>query len=305
MKFGITVVTYNRISLLKECVDAIESQVFPASKVVVIDNASTDGTKEYLDQLAQNNTKYEVEHLSQNLGGSYGFYRGLEIIQNEDVDWILIIDDDAIINSDYLLEISKSIATNDYQAYSGTVKYNDIILYPHRKRLKSKIFVSHQIVPDAEYQQESFFYDFSSFCGLVVKRELVKVIGLPIKDYFIKFDDSEYSLRIRKYSKIMNVNSAQLNHKIKFEAQPKIRTCDWKRYYEIRNNINMGMKYTTSKPLYVAYILCKSFARLLVELYRLVRYRNKYNSAYAIPMFIVAPIDGLLGKTGKHQKYLP
>ena len=45
--------------------------------------------------------------------------------------------------------------------------------------------------------------------------------------------------------------------------------------------------------------------RFLQEVYRLLRYKNKYNSRYALPMFIQAPIDGLRGSVGKNRKYLP
>ena len=48
------IVTYNRINLLKECITAIlSSTVVP--DILVVNNASTDGTKEYLDEIIKNN----------------------------------------------------------------------------------------------------------------------------------------------------------------------------------------------------------------------------------------------------------
>ena len=44
------VVTYNRKALLLECVQAILRQSYPIEKIVIIDNASTDQTEEYLEE---------------------------------------------------------------------------------------------------------------------------------------------------------------------------------------------------------------------------------------------------------------
>lgn len=305
MKFGVAMVTFNRIKLLKECIEAIESQRYPVDKIVIIDNASTDGTRDYLDTIASKEEKIYVEHEKKNLGGSYGFYRALEVIKEFDVDWVLIIDDDAIIDKEYIQQISNEISKSDHLAYSGTVMCGEIVLYPHRKKINNRILMTFSNVPEQKYSEDFFSYDLSSFCGLVIKKELIAKIGLPKKEYFIKFDDSEYSLRILKYSEIINVNAAHLDHKITFEPSPKIRTCDWKRYYEIRNNINMGYNYTKCKPVFVIYTIIKSIARLIREIVIYMRYGNRYNSRYAIPMFIQAPIDGLLGKTGKSNKYCP
>lgn len=46
--YAVVVVTYNRLELLKECLKQVENQTVPAQKIIVVDNASTDGTAEYL-----------------------------------------------------------------------------------------------------------------------------------------------------------------------------------------------------------------------------------------------------------------
>ena len=42
------VVTYNRKEILLECIAAILSQTYPVHKLIILDNNSTDNTKEYL-----------------------------------------------------------------------------------------------------------------------------------------------------------------------------------------------------------------------------------------------------------------
>ena len=48
MKYGVVIVTYNRLELLKECLLCIDKQVKKFDSVLIVDNYSTDGTREYL-----------------------------------------------------------------------------------------------------------------------------------------------------------------------------------------------------------------------------------------------------------------
>ena len=72
---------------------------------------------------------------------------------------------------------------------------------------------------------------------MMIRTELVKKIGLPHAEYFIFHDDTEYSLRILKYSKFLVVSDAILNHKTKISVEKNPRRYTWKDYYEIRNKI--------------------------------------------------------------------
>ena len=118
MKFGVIIVTYNRLSLLQECLMNVFSQTVPFHQILVVDNHSTDGTAQYLDSLEY--SELTVLHLPENIGGAGGFARGLKEIAGGDCDWVLIIDDDAMIGSRYMEEIQHAITGNRYLAYSGT-----------------------------------------------------------------------------------------------------------------------------------------------------------------------------------------
>lgn len=109
MKFAVTIVTYNRLELLKECVQQVLSQTVPFSYICIVDNHSTDGTSKYLDQLVaetqtassdKNKPEFHILHLPENIGGAGGFAKGIDDLGKTDCDWILIIDDDAMIAAD-------------------------------------------------------------------------------------------------------------------------------------------------------------------------------------------------------------
>lgn len=57
MKATVVIVTYNRLELLKECLQCVENQTVKFDNIVVVDNKCTDGTSEYLKEYTQ---KYHI-----------------------------------------------------------------------------------------------------------------------------------------------------------------------------------------------------------------------------------------------------
>ena len=89
VKIIAVVVTYNRLNLLQRVVGALKGQSRKLDKIYIINNGSTDGTKEWLDV----QTGLNVIH-QENVGGSGGFYRGIQEASKEKCDWIWCMDDD-------------------------------------------------------------------------------------------------------------------------------------------------------------------------------------------------------------------
>ena len=271
MKLGVVIVTYNRLKLLKECVDACINQEEKFYKILVVNNASTDGTTEYLQQLNYKNL--EVINTGLNLGGAGGFYEGIKKAKDYEIDYLLLIDDDAILDTTYNKEIVKYMKEKDDNvcAYSGTVKTNNLIQTEHRRHLKKNFKCINSDLK--EYSNEYFDYELSTFCGLYIKMDIIRKIGLPEKDFFIWFDDTEYSLRICKYGKIRNINSTFLNHKTKIANSTGF---NWKSYYGLRNQIIIIKKYF-SKITLLKFILSMYKMIIAGKVLRILR-NNLYYS---------------------------
>lgn len=248
MKYSVVIVTYNRLELLKECLEHVLKQSLPFDVVYVINNNSTDGTTEYLQKLSQTNKTVITFNTGMNLGGAGGFSYGLSKIDAR-TDYVLIIDDDAIIDLDFIENIDKNIRP-EIQAYSGTVYRDGKIDTSHRRIISNRILLSKMDIPAESYEQTVFDIDIATFCGLMVSTKLVNTIGLPMKEYFIWYDDTEYSLRIRKHTRILNVSAARINHKVKSTVGTRQ---SWKSFYGYRNMWDMGMKYSTIPALFTVY----------------------------------------------------
>ncbi len=239
MKYSIVIVTYNRLELLKEAVAHALSQKMQPSHIVIVNNASTDGTEEYLKALETQYEQIIVKTLSNNTGGAGGFYYGLEMAHTLGDDWHVIIDDDAMLRKDFVSQLYVAIRKYpQLRCVAGAVYTDGEIVTDHRQHMIRPGFRFQKIEKEA-YESHAFTCDTASFCGLMIKDDLIDEIGLPEKDYFIWYDDTEYCVRIRKCTQILVITHAILDHKVAVSNEGWPRHYTWKDYYGIRNRICM------------------------------------------------------------------
>ncbi len=226
MKLTVVVVTYNRLEFLKKNLKSLCGQTRKPAEIIVVDNASTDGTKEFLAEFGKKHGLIHVVRLSENVGGSGGFARGLKEAIDRGADWVWMMDDDAIPFPDALYEIEKVMRTVPEKTGVLLSRITD----------KEKISKSDLIIPAIK----------GTFVGFAVRKEAVKKVGYPDSSFFIYADDYDYSVRIRKAGfDILKVNSSIIFHRdwarqrklFKFPfVKPKIPS--WKTYYLVRNTLN-------------------------------------------------------------------
>lgn len=288
--YAIIIVTYNRLTLLEDCLEHAIHQTFPASAIIVIDNCSTDGTADYLDALVgQSSIDIRVVHMGENVGGAGGFERGLRTAMHEtDAEWFMIIDDDAILDYD-CMELLEPNPESTTLAYACAVHTGDQIVTLHRRRDDTP-------VPVTEYSNDIFICDIASFCGLIVSRQLITQIGFPSANYFIWFDDTEYCMRMKPFTPIEVRPRAILNHKVELRSSTEeANNVSWKNYYGIRNSIKTYMKHHHWKHLVITiYRAFKSAVHQVV--------RGNIKTAR---LFLSAIVDALFNNMGKNQRYLP
>lgn len=300
MNYTAIIVTYNRLELLKECLSCVEEQTLKFDSIVLVNNCSTDGTNEFLNDYCQRNKSIHLINSTSNLGGAGGFALGVKNVP-ENADYVLFIDDDAMLEKDFLQRIDESMEEN-ISAYSGTISTENVIDTSHRRRLKNRVLMTKVDVPIDEYDQDSFYYDLATFCGLLVNKKVIDLIGLPKADYFIWYDDTEYCMRISQYSKIKNVNSARINHKTRLAKDAAI---NWKSYYGYRNQIDVGKRFSTSPFLYLSY-------RYAYHIFRIVQYTllsifslKKGNYKKYVKLHLDVLIDSHNNTLGINRKYYP
>ncbi len=231
-------ITYNRKELLRKCLAALGAQLQGEDRILVVDNASTDGTSALLDAEFPSLDRLS---LPENVGGSGGFYEGMKWAFDQGFDLLWLMDDDGIPAPDCLAKLrensdSRTVAV-PLQQDSGGRMYG---ISAWRKRV---VDVTPDIVGQTEPVAGPFLF---SFVGPLVPRAVVEAVGLPIREFFIWFDDYEYSLRIieRADLRVVAVPDALFFHDmgtnarvVRFLGWRSVRsdTSPWKTYYGIRN----------------------------------------------------------------------
>lgn len=302
MNIGVVIVTYNRFDKLKRCLAQYELQTYQPSHILVIDNASTDNTAKYLDEWMhmshQTSIQRSVIHNSQNTGGAGGFAEGIFHMLTEDVDWIWLADDDAYPDNkclERIMEYSNSIPSeNMHEIVSLSAKVVDIngeISELHRRKLHKGFFHVKEVpLWDDDFKTQAVEINIFSFVGTMIRSSAVKELGLPRKDFFIFYDDTEFSLRTQALGKHICVSSAVVIHD---SPEKKNDRYSWKNYYMFRNKLYTYRLYFPVR--YVICEICKIFFMILLH----------YNCSASWKQFSYALKDMLCQKTGRNHRFLP
>ncbi len=188
------VVTYNRKELLRRCLKAILAQTRPPETILVVNNASTDGTAAMLKQEFP-----EIRHLEmpENMGGAGGFHYGIAWAVERGFTWISVMDDDGqpapdcfarlLVSPDPSLQVRGALVLNE--ADESQLAFT---LYPTPNPIDTVIEAEKLAKGDIIHQY------ISPFNGLFIASSVVEAIGLPEKEFFFWGDEYEYFLRLKR-----------------------------------------------------------------------------------------------------------
>ncbi len=298
MKICAVIVTYNRLDKLKNSLKCFSDQLRKADEVIVVDNASTDGTSDWLSGWKEEveSFKKTVINTGSNLGGSGGFYTGLKYASESDCDWVWVSDDDAYPRADALKvaeEFLTSHAGENISAICSVVNEEGEISLNHRKNY----YVRHgrietELIPLGAYKREFFPLNAFSYVGTIISIPKLREVGLTKKEYFIWHDDAEHSLRLSEKGHIYCVTGIVVDH----DCVSVSTTLSWKEYYGNRNVLDMYKNH------FGAFEYRRFVLRCIVKsCYLWIFAKNK---EYA-RVFSRAVRDGIKGILGLDETYRP
>lgn len=258
IKIGVAVVTHNRLDYLKICLHKIQSQTFKNFDVLVVNNNSNDGTKEFL---FTTDTVFNI-NLEENTGPAGGFHEAIKFFtERGGYDFLWLMDDDLFPAKDCLEELLIGAEKN-------------MLLYP--------------IVRDKGCKSVKF----PGWYGFLLPTEIALRAGLPLKELFFWVEDTEYiQYRIEQKLRcpikwVTRAKAVHFTH-IKRSRKP------WRFYYEIRNMIYYRLYIQSGKKMKRT----KKIAKTTVKLFLLALIsKNPKNVQYFCKGFIDG-IRGKIGKT--------
>lgn len=288
------VVTYNRSATLRHCLDGVLRQTRGADGILVVDNASTDDTR---DMLAREFPMVRVLALAENGGGAGGFEAGMREALRLGYDWAWLTDDDPVpepIALERIMEAAEA-AGNDRPGIFSSVQYDSGI-----DKYNAGFFWRGVPVPvprETIDRGTPYEADLAPFCGFLANRALADAIGYPRGDFFSRFTDYEYSLRARMANiAVVIVPRSRMLHPLgerNSSGHVISRNPPWKAYYDSRNRVFTALRTRKSRrELLLALRFCarQSARELLV------------NPRFGVPntaMRVRGVWDGLVGRMGK------
>ncbi len=301
------VVTYNRLDKLKVTVARLlDSTADELAAVVVANNASTDGTGDWLATL--DDPRVDVLTSAENTGGAGGFEMGMRrAMEAHTPDWLVVMDDDAY-PAPGALQAFHALRPADDQAVAAAVYFPDgKICEMNRPSVNPfwhpKVFLRTLLAARNGYHIPYECYDaaqptpidLTSFVGLFLSRRMIDTVGYPDPGLFLYGDDVIYTLGLRRQGFQVSFDPrVRFDHDCTTFADDQVRVFRplWKAYYAYRNGLMMYRK--AAGP-----VLFWPLAALVVLKWRLTAGRYSDNRPAYLRIWRRAVWDGVRGRTSR------
>lgn len=252
LRFTVIIVTYNRVECLKKALKCYDDQILKPECIIVVNNASTDTTENFLDEWEGEEANYKkvVINNLHNIGGAGGFATGISAGLEIESDFLFVADDDAYADPAMLKQLNdeyfRSFKNMEIAALCSSVVNYGHYDYVHRRSIRrGMVSVKKMLSTEDDYKRDYFEIDEFSFVGAAIKTDIARKAGIPRQDFFIYFDDTEYSHRIGQYGKIVCIPSSKMNHNVASGHDDKLVT--WRSYYSLRNSLTVLKMYFPPK----------------------------------------------------------
>lgn len=295
-KILIIIVTHNRINLLKRCISYCLDINYDHKDILIVNNNSTDGTKDFLKK-----QKFQFIDLNENLGSAMGWHEGLKYALNKNYDYVWLMDDDGYPEKNSLKLLLDNFS-KDYSCISSIVvseDNNEVLVFsmPYKTTNNNKLIKNKtkKINLIKKFANNNIFEFAHLFNGSLIRTETIKKIGNVNKNYFMYGDELDYFYRLRKIGKVVtHVNALHIHPNVENRKCSKF----WI-YYYLKNSIIINKKYRNN-------YLLRSIAIILLCIYRVLLrngffdvisllFFNKYN-------FYNAIFNGFKNKIGNDYK---
>lgn len=239
------VVTWNRRDLLVESLDAVRGQSTPVAAVVVVDNASDDGTAEVLAAY----DGLDVVTLRENTGGAGGFAAGIErALAEHRPDLVWLMDDDTVAEPSALEQALATYAQAEPTPaiVASRVVWTDGRDHPMNTPRRKPGATEHEV--RKAQAVGAIPIRSASFVSILCDAATIRERGLPVADYFLWNDDFEFSTRLLRGRSGLYCPASVVVHKTKAfgstDADPGPRF-----YYEVRNKTWLYTRSDGLRPM--------------------------------------------------------
>ena len=196
---SVVIPTYNGKEHLKTCFESLKNQIYKGFRIILVDNASNDGTVEYVEKEFPEVHIIKMDH---NPGFAFAVNVGIKDSLNDDnLTHILLLNNDIECDNRFLLEMLNGLVTNDtgFVASKMLNYYNRSIIDDAGDGIKmigSPFARGHGEEDKGQYDTPGFILGACAGAALY-KREVFEAAGFFDEDFFAYYEDIDFSLRLQ------------------------------------------------------------------------------------------------------------
>ena len=214
-KVFVIVLNYNGGQELERCLASLLSLNYPNFEVVVVDNNSDDGSLERARELFP---RAAFIRNSQNLGFSAGNNVGIKYALERGAKYVWLLNNDTEVESGSLARLVAAVEKDSRIGLASPLVLNpdDTVWFSGGKidwwRMRA-------VQMREKLKKDNFSSDFISGCAMLIRAEVFKSIGLLDEDYFLYYEDTDFSVRVKRAGwKMAVVAVSRIRHREKSEA---------------------------------------------------------------------------------------
>lgn len=234
---------WNRATDTIQCIDSLMNLRYQNKRILVVDNGSEDGSPNIIREHFPN---VEQIIIPSNLGFAAGFNVGIRHALNAGSKAIMIVNNDSYIAPDALDFLLDALEPNDVGITAPIIYYADA---PDKiwsaGALRSPITLELKGGHGRKLTYKNIVErDFISGCGMLIKRAVFENVGLFDERFFMYYEDSDYSMRVRDTGyRIILVPQASMWHKVSLSSMG--RDSPSERYLMARSSVIFYRKHAT------------------------------------------------------------
>lgn len=239
-RISIIILNWNGLADTKECLASLAKATSPRFDVVVVDNASKNQDA-VVYALRREFPKVEVIALPENRGFAGGNNVGIEWAKKRKSDYMLLLNNDTMVAPDFLKQLVDTVESDKtigivgpkiyYHSDSKKVWYNGAAF--------SWLDGGKHFTGDRNEIHET---SFATGCALLIKREVIEKIGLMPEEYFLYYEDVDWSFRAHKAGfRLMVAPKSHVWHKVSSSTSKLGEPV--RHYYHIRNALLLASRH--------------------------------------------------------------
>lgn len=192
---GIIILNYKRHLLTLKCIQSLKTQTYTDSEILLVDNASQDGSAEALRAL---HPELQLLESPLNRGYAGGNNLGIRKFLGEGKEFIWILNNDTIVSPDALQRLVAALQANPRWGMAGSqikaLEQPQPILQMGGGRISLWSGLNRAIVNSMDLPGLNYL----AGCSLLIRAEALRIVGLMDEDYFHYWEDVDLSFRMQK-----------------------------------------------------------------------------------------------------------